>query len=773
MFIDSIGKRIVIIFCIAFALLFYCTHSTKAEENIDIYSLEYPNSSIINMGPCYLGDSLHTLIAFKYYGDSLVFIQNGEPTVIVSKSEFDDSDAQNEFNYFNPDLNRGRYTYNFNGSDSVDAPFYYYADPTDGLNPEGWFYANLETSIAYQATQTAIEPYHFILKAKKTAKYLECYEELINFDSVYINPTLAKSMDLRIKSTFKDNIVTGKSSIHRLSPYADEVEFIEKDYTIAPTLPKKYQVFNWELQYQPINSGLDSVLYYLHFYPDKTAEPNTTDSISVKLVGIGVEQSLQIIQSNMDFSGDTIDLGYIPTGYKATITGRLKNNGNMPFIALSEKTEQFFSEDASELLKIQTKGFGEDALAPEETTDFSLEFQVDELGIFFEKYVIESNILERNIFGVPASAVKKIIYVRGVGAAPQLRLSVDVLDYGNVVINEALCPSQSDSTILISNIGSKELIVNNISIEPNIKFKVSDHSFVIPAGRDTALTVSFIASDGQYGEVEAKLKFETNDLANRGELILKANGIPRKPYWLNMPTDKKIFPGKIVEIPIIIEDKDLETHPITRAKNFTTRISFDSTVLNYINRNIIGTASEASSVIIQNINAGTIELTINNVVDYFPAIDTLINLQFRAFLGNEPTSTIAFQIGHTKFGDGLCGDVIDITDYISNGLVSIDSLCGVQYKAHLRNGSALKINSLSPNPANQKLEVNITTKIEDNIYIEIYDIEGNKLQSQKMPNSNIGDHTCSLDVSNYSSNNYYLIVRCGPFRKVQLFNIIR
>lgn len=720
--------------------------SLEGEDRLEMSPVGNPGSKIINMGPCYVGDSVHTKIAIRYFGDSTVYVREQSPTIIVFRSQYDDSDLQTEFRSFDPDWRRGNYPYYFDEDNPIEAPFYYYADPSYTLEPEGWFYANLHLGAAYSGTVETVDIDTFVLKAKKTKHLLDGYIDSLMFDSVYVNPTIPKTEIWRIKSTFEDNIVTDSSSYISLSPVVGTNEFRAKDYTPPPVLPRKYQTFDWEIDYNPMNTGTDSTLYYLHFYHDY-GDSIKYDSVSIKLTGTGVKQELSLVESNKIFKGDTIEIGNVPTGYQVKIKGELRNTGNTNFRSISEATKKSILNEESEVLSISKKAFEGGTLAPGESADFELNLEVKDLGIFIERYEIESDILSRDIHGVPGPESTKNIYVRGVGSAPKLRLPADTIDFGNVVINEVHCPSQRDTSILISNTGNSELLIHNITLHPDKKFKVSNRSFVINPGEDSVLTVTFMASDGKFGEVESILRFHTNDLVEEKELVLKANGVPREKSRLSIPQSISALPGDLIDIPIILDNPDFDKHPVTGAKNFTTEISFDSTVLRYENRHIIGTAGEAADIEIAQINSGTIALSINNKNDYFPAVDTLILLRMRVYLGSEPGSHLVFRRGVTKFGDGLCDDVIDIEGAIINGVVSIDSLCGIDYKTYRRKDSDVVIKSVTPNPAFETIDVVFTVLRESNIRYEIVDEHGTCISSKELGKFTGGNHKISESVA--------------------------
>ncbi len=764
-------KQLYIYLIVSVISLAFAFSNLIADETVDIHSVTYPNKKIINMGPCFINEKIYTEIFVQYNGDSSVYIRNQLPTIMVFKSGLDKSLTGREYQSFNAD---GNFPYRFDKNESVTIPFYYHAEPSVGVE-EGWFHANVMVGVAYVGGEDTVRTDTFTLIAKKTPHYIDGFIDSLNFDSVYVNPMLPQKRYWKIKSTYVDNIETESISYKSLSPVTDEIEFGTKDYDILPVFPKRFQTFDWEIHYAPTNRGLDSCKYFIHYYPDKKNEPERTDSISLKVIGTGIKQELSLIKSNMKFSktGDTIYVGNVPAGYRETITGELVNTGNIDFYSIGESVKKQQLNEASNIVAINKTAFIEKPLMIGDTTNFALDVKVDSLGIFIERYEIESNILSRNIHGVPHNEIKKTIYIRGEGSAPQLRLPTDSIDFGNVVINEVHCPSERHITIPVSNTGNSDLIVNKLAIVPNNKFKVDTHSFVLAPEQDTLITITFFASDGQFGKFESTLYFETKDFIQNKSVALRANGVPRKKSWLSINDTVTALPGEYLGIPIVIEDRDFNTHPISTAKNFITRLSFDSTVVNYINRNIIGTASEAATIGIREINGGQIEIEIDNGTDYFPPIDTLIILQMRAFLGNEASTPIAFQQGITKFGDGLCDDVINIEGNIFNGRLSLDSICGLPHLVHKRKNFNIEIKSISPNPADEFIDIIFDSNTDEEIKISVYNSEGDEILSNVITGVIKGTNSYRLSVRELNSQSYYLILDNNYFKDTMPFLIVQ
>jgi hypothetical protein len=693
---------------------------TKTETTI--YSKDYPKSNVVNFGPCFINDSIHSSFVLFYDGTESVYIQNGEPTLKVFYSPHDKSFLENQYRNFDPDMNRVPLPRILNSlQTTLELPFYFFADSNIALWPTGIYHARAMLALAKQGSNEVVIIDTFTLKAKKTDLYIDGFCDSLNFDSVYVNPVTAKEMIWLVKSTKVPKVEVIDQKIEIKSPYIED-EFLVDNFEKRPIFNQKYQVIPWEVSYTPRNRGADSAVVKVYYYPDKAKYPDSTRFANVKLYGIGVEQKLKIIESNFSFSGDTIDVGNINTGAITYVIGKIENQGNISISALNEVCINMDNEDKAEVCTVSKKAITK-ALLVGEKTQFQINCEPKENGMFIERYIIKTNIEERNIYGVPSDIVNKTIYIRGIGTSPRLRLPFDTLDFGSVVINDVHCPSKKDTVIILTNAGTSTLIIKNITVTPDEKFLVSERSFEIKPNESKVLAISFFADDGEYGPFSARLDFATNMQVPTVSIILKVNRIPKEKSWLSIPRNLKAKPGRLISIPIILEDKDYGKHPIRNAKNFETMISFDSTILRYDNRELIGTAAEGADVNITQLNNGTLDIKINNKSDYFKSVDTLVKLQFKTFLGEVITSELAFSKSTTKFGDGLCDDVLNINGSIENGVFSLDSVCGLQYKTKILPRGII-IKGISPNPATEEIELEFLLKSDSHCKIEIYDSKG-------------------------------------------------
>jgi hypothetical protein len=736
-----------------FLLMLLPAISIKAQET-KIYGKANPGSKTVNFGPCYESESINAEVIFEYYGEMTSVIHNLEPTLKITVHPLDNSPTKSEYRQFDPDQQKISFPVYMSKSnkEKVELPFYF-----RGSTKYGWYHATAQMGLIEAEGEKIIKLDTFKFKAKKTSKFIDGMTDTLYFDSVYVNPTIPQKQKWGVRSVFKDNMKVSSDAFEMLSPIITDLEFSASKFDVPPIFTKKYQTIDWELNYYPKNTGVDSANYFLIYQKelDGIARP---DSAKVKLVGYGVEQEMQLIKSNFAFSNDTIFLGNVTKGYKAEITGTLKNIGNIPFAAKNESVLDGVDKKQSGILSIPSPNFTSEYIHPNESKEFKLNCQVDELGVFIDRYEIESNILDRDIFGVPADKIKKTIYVRGVGSAPRLRVPADTIDFGNIVINDVKCPSKKDTAIYIENTGNAQLMVSGTTLSPNKKFKLQLENDLVAPGDKSLLKITYEATDGELGPFESVLTFNTNDKTTEYKIVLLANGIAREDSWLFMPNNLKSKPGRTINVPIILEDRNFNKHHLEYAKNFTTTINFDSTMLRYSNYIKTATASENAAITTKFTNAGSMQLDINNGIEYFAGNDTLLYLQFKTYLGEKKTTPISFAPSMTKFGDGLCNDILNIDKNLQNGVFSLDSVCGLSQKLSVYR-SKITLEEASPNPATNEVKIEFSVISEVTPSICVTDISGVELIKLPKQTFEKGLYNIPINTSTLPQGIYRLIIK--------------
>ena len=220
---------------------------------------------------------------------------------------------------------------------------------------------------------------------------------------------------------------------------------------------------------------------------------------------------------------------------------------------------------------------------------------------------------------------------------------------------------------------------------------------------------------------------------------------------------------KIIEMPIILNGAEEHLAPAAFAKSFNTEITYDKTLLRYRSRSSIGTAMEGAVIDIQNSDPGKLFINVDNIGDYFSAKDTLLKLYFDTYLGESISTPVSFVESQTRLSDDNCLNAINLTGKIVSGRFTLDSICGLEYKAVPRNSSKIAVESLHPNPAENSVVVscNIPFKIRSKIkIINSFGIVAAELFDEELP---AGKYDLSFNLGEFPSGAYSVVFEAGLY----------
>ena len=193
----------------------------------------------------------------------------------------------------------------------------------------------------------------------------------------------------------------------------------------------------WTTRYVPRDQGRDSAHFEVVYRPNIGAEP---DTLLTKISGIGVEQLLEINSATGDpdpvtVRTDTIDFGQVDAdgtgGVVATIV--MRNEGNTNIRLTSEREVGLDRDTAAYVVERSLISSGEDI----RTSSFDtlvVRFDPQSGGRHRMEYVIETDLKDRAIKGVPDGAQFHKIYFTGFSRKPQIQVSPASLEFGEVIV---------------------------------------------------------------------------------------------------------------------------------------------------------------------------------------------------------------------------------------------------------------------------------------------------------------------------------------------------
>ena len=722
------------------------------------------NEDIVDYGFCLIGDSLEKLFVLKNTGLDIIKLGTKDPSYF--KGVYDNINHPQDFWEFNPRQGDEPEQLIDRGKEKEFIMRYYASEDTSKYKAGkklvkltlGLFDSKIpnEPSPGYK-DMVALDS--FLLIARKTTHYIDGYENEYNFDSVYVKPPAKVSWIWQVKNVSKSDLVIESDTIIPLSPNPD---FRINKILNQPIYQKN--VIPMEIEYYPTDNGGDSAIYQLKYRPHPVLLPDSVDYAKVKLFGIGVKQNLDIYFSNVDHHGDTIDVGEVWVGKKKEdVMVVLKNEGNLRFGAVSQVIKNKKDEiDTlfSIISPLKEIPFHLDIL---KTDTFKIEFHPKERGTFIARYVIESDIASRNIKGIPAEGLQKIIYLKGTGIEPEISVAIDTLDFGNIVHHQD-CPSSATISIPINNLGNTTLWIQDALIDPPFTRILID---TIAANSQRNMLIIFNADSslelGDYSDTLFIVSRDVRPPKDTLKIIVNASSVEPQQTRLYIPKDIKAKPGRLISVPIIVDKNN-----INFARTFSDTLTFDTTLLRYNDFENLGTASEGAEKgsIIINPDTASSRLGINikmpeNV--FFRQSDTLIILKFNTYLGDNVSTYIAF--AKPQFGDGPCSKVL--TPITTNGIFSLDSICGLNLKAIPHTTKKFRFEDIYPNPANEKIQFEYEMAFSTVIKISVYNSFGElveKLIDSSLP---AGTYLLTHPTNNMTPGIYYFEMQAGLFRHIK------
>lgn len=589
----------------------------------------------------------------------------------------------------------------------------------------------------------------FVLIGRKTIHYIDVFETKLDFDSVYVNP----------KDTMRKNLIIQNSSKFQLSidslrfdrPFTAQIkhDFFQIPSVLNPYLEDGFQKIT-KITFYPINQGADKATISFGYKPDKVNYPDSVDIRSTEIVGVGVEQQLNIIECDTaPYTHNTIDFGDVDVGKTKRVKFIVRLFGNLPFGYIKDEIIDIDSDKPADGYKVIRKLNNSVHLQPFLTDTVIVEFQPTRSDTFNVRYQLTTDLKSRKVWGYQDSIFKRSFIFKGIGKQAEIASLPDTIDFGNIIINEGgECPTRRDSVLTLSNIGNLMLKVVEIKIRPddsNNPFKVERDNMEIPGKESRHLRVFFDSIANQLKDYEAYLYLTTNSPKPKDSLkiLLRARGVFPDTMDIKLPQNLKAMPGRRLNIPILIDK-----NKISLAKIYIDTISYNNTILNFYKEQILGTASELAEKITVKQDSASSSLFLNirtRGAERFLLSDTLIILQFDTYLGDNIETPLHFV--NPKFGDGKCSRILS-TNRI-DGSFSIDSVCGLEYKIGTSGRDRFKLMMPTPNPTSDILTLNFEMAFKTKASIMMYNSFGEIVKvivNNELPSGSYETHANTFDL---------------------------
>ncbi|MGQ9818460.1 MAG: T9SS type A sorting domain-containing protein [Candidatus Kapaibacteriales bacterium] len=745
-------------------------HFVYSQGSILIFN-EYDASDTIDMGMCVIGDSLETLFNIFNLTDKPIKIGGNDYTFSIEKLTADPNDLT-PLEFFGPrDLPKIIDSSSFSTFKVKYIPY-----PISPQFPVGKKIVRLRLGVFDpnfkqfpDSLGDLIRMREFILIARKSSSYLDTYEQLINFDSVWVNPkdTLKRWLILQNNSS----LPIGIDSIIFLRSINAEIWLERKTF---PIILQKYRSGDerqrWLVQYFPKNLGKDTALIVFRYKHSFIPDSNLLVQTIVR--GVGVLQKIDLIKvEGAQVIDNTIDFGPIPIDTTREVKFFIQNNGNLPFGILTQDILDFYTNQ-----KINSFYFSDSLrqtrhLYPTELDSFKIVFRPNGTDTFLAKVVFHSDLPTRKINGFPDSVRRVEFYLRGVGLAPKIAVESKNIDFGNIIINNFEgCPSFRDTIIKIYNNGNYVLRVDSIRLEPpypQTPFRIYENRFDIPPYSSKTLLIRFDSIATNVGTYSAKLILVSNfsKISDTVSIQLVANGILPDPINISIPPQTIVKPGRNISLPILVPP-----FKVNRAREYVDTLKYNPTVLRYAGFSIQNTASfNAEEIFIEeDRNNGKLAILLRTRWNQtFLPVDTLIKINFQTFLGDEILSRIDFLA--TRFGDGICSRVL--LPNPSGGEISLDSLCGISSKLFNGKNGIFRFDDISPNPANNQIYLNFQIAFPIHTSLSIFNYAG--VEVKKIFDGVLEPNVYQFEVpfSGLTTGVYFVKMQAGIFNEVKYFVI--
>jgi hypothetical protein len=758
--------KIIIIFILLLSFNFF---NTPAQEVI--YNLQQPDKDTIFFGMCFVGDSLSTQFILKNNGSVNLLMKVANLPWLSIGYLPPHADEFREFQHVSP-----KFPITIAPSDSIYFVIKYSADKDTIGYPIGIKMAELKLGLTQpDDDDNPVASRTFTLVAKKTDNYLDSYLNNLYFDSVYVNSSAEREWTIQNSSSYTLSIES--QTFITLSPVIDSSEFKVSEFG-SVIFQKKWDKVNWLINYSPRNPGRDSAFLRLKYKPKPIEIPDSNAFPFVKIFGTGVEQIIRLdtlSYKNCRVYGDTIDFGDVRIGDTLEAIFKINNIGNIPLGCQNQNIIQENSDEISKIFTISKKLLPDGKyLFPNKSDSVIIKFFPDKRERVVNRYVIRTDIDKRKIYGYPKDSKELIFYVKGRGIEPVLSVGSNTIDFGTFITG---CP-QLDTLFPIANLGNSELIIKSISIDPPppvTPFEVTPVELKIPADSTKInkenIKVSFFTRSTDIEFIHTLILVTNARKPNDTiKIILKAAAGRPTAANLKIPDEIRAKPGRIVNIPIIID-----SGRVTFARTFNDTLTFNKTILRYEGYYTVGTASEV--VPYNYINVGTdnseerIFISLKTPGDsYFLPRDTLILIAFRTYLGDRASTQIAFQ--SPKFSDGVCDRVLSLTN-IKNGIFSLDSVCGLNLKTIPIISEKFSLNEIYPNPAQDIIKIGFETAFTSVVEFNLYNSFGEKIENINNRKFPAGNYELLYNCSNLLPGIYAIEMKSGIFRQVRMITITR
>lgn len=604
-------------------------------------------------------------------------------------------------------------------------------------------------------------------EGEEPTKHIEFGNPILSVDSVCVNPSKPYKFSNKLTTRTEKSIKILNSSIDFKSNSIIEGEFsFSNPDVLNSPLPNKDNSITLDFEYSPKNAGWDIVKFNINYEIE-----GKEYSSSFTFAGYGTQQDVSIVDViGAKLSKDTIYVDDIRIGDSKEYKVVLQNNGNFPFgvneqSILKEQINQ--NEDAFIFEKFFLPGAKHLPIGESDTA--VIRFYPRELKTYVARIVINSDINVRDIKNINQDTRQNVFYIKARGVAPLISLSIPKIEF-NKVSATATCPTIIDTSFTIYNKGTQTLRINTIKIVEDfadMPFHFDNNDIEIAPNSSHTFNIKLNTDKLQFEREYTLNLYLKNNSINIPELTLPLSFTVDRMSALNfyVPTLTKSRTGRLIEIPILT-DKD----KIGKANTFSATLTYNKDILQFDSYSLGGTASVSASnttVLDTGITSVFISCKVEN--NHFLPLDTLIKLRFRTYLAETNTSQLL--LSNCIVGNEYCPNLYEIN--ARNGEFIIDSIPGLNLKLQRNAVKPIVVKSLFPNPAFDKIFLNLSAENNHTVQIELLNSVSALVNKLSDININKGSNSIEIDINQFPAGAYYLKLYYDNYTELLKFNIVK
>jgi hypothetical protein len=324
----------------------------------------------------------------------------------------------------------------------------------------------------------------------------------------------------------------------------------------------------------------------------------------------------------------------------------------------------------------------------------------------------------------------------GEGVEPRLEIANSLIDFGKIYVGEMVDTLQA---VTVKNIGKTplEILDTKHSYPNDVDFTTltGGGNFILQPEEEALMDLRFTANSP--GRTSGTLEFYYNGVGSPAVVQLFGEGIIDTSTIILKVLNAEGYAADGVKVYIVVTDSYLMQ--FSRTESFSLELNFNPSLLYPLDFKM------------DYIDERHAKIKIENLPVDVETGDTLATIWFRAGLGNAELSKL--ELTNIE----AIGGNTTITH--EDGTFKLLGICYDGGTRLFNPNSSIGIEKVSPNPAENMLEVDLNLAEEGQTELLIYNMQGEKVKELfKQTVGSLGTKSLKSDISDLSSGQYYLVL---------------